>query len=191
MQVMDEGKRLRILAAAAEYFAAQPFHKVLLSDVAQAAGVGKGTLYTYFKSKDDLYLAILYSGFTRLVERLRSRICEETHGPAENLEMTVREIVYFAYQNPCLFELMRNISSRKTIDRSKWGEKRKELMSLIESIIRQGIRRQEFADPHPELTARFIPGLIRSVMIEAAPAVDRQTLTEHILRFVKAALTCT
>lgn len=64
-----------------------------------------------------------------------------------------------------------------------------ELKSLIESIIRQGIENGEFSDAHPELTARFIPGLVRSVMIEDAPMVDPETLTAHIFHFVEAALT--
>jgi len=189
MQVMDEDKRLRILTAATERFASQPYHKVLLSDVAEAAGVGKGTLYIYFKSKDDLYLSVLSSGFSRLVDRLRNRMRTGAQRPAENLEMVIREIIHFAYQNPHMFELMRTISGRGVINHSSWGKKRMQLKSLIESIIRQGIRKGEFSDPHPQLTARFIPALVRSVMIEAAPIVDQQTLTAHILRFVKAALT--
>ncbi|MGB9712612.1 MAG: TetR/AcrR family transcriptional regulator [Dissulfurimicrobium hydrothermale] len=100
MQVIDERKRAKILSAAAGLFATQPFHKVLLSDVAKAAEVGKGTLYIYFNSKEDLYISVLYNGFSRLVDRLRERIDEDTHSPAENLEMVIREMVNFAYQNP-------------------------------------------------------------------------------------------
>ena len=189
MQVMDEQKRLRILTAAAERFASQPFHKVLLSDVAEAAGVGKGTLYIYFESKEDLYLSVLYGGFSGLVERLRNQLGEAAQGPVENLEMAVREIVHFAYENPHVFDLMRTTSGREAFSSSDWGRKRMELKSLIESIIRQGIQKGEFADAHPELTARFIPGLVRSVMIEDAPIVDQETLTAHIFHFVEAALT--
>ena len=189
MQVMDEDKRIRILTAAAEQFASQPFHRVLLSDVAEAAGVGKGTLYIYFKSKEDLYLSVLYSGFTRLVDRLRNQMSGEAQNPVEKLETAVREIVHFAYENPYVFELMRTTSGREAFSSSDWGRKRMELKSLLESIIRQGIRQGEFTDAHPELTARFIPGLVRSVMIEADSFVDQQTLMTHILRFVKAALT--
>lgn len=67
MQITDEQKRVNILAAAAELFASQPFHKVVLSDVAEKAGVGKGTLYIYFKSKEDLYFSVLLGGFSNLV----------------------------------------------------------------------------------------------------------------------------
>jgi AcrR family transcriptional regulator len=188
MQVLNEKKRLKILAAAAELFAAHPFHKVLLSDVAESAGVGKGTLYIYFKNKDDLYLSVLYSGFAQLVERMQGRLDQDQIGPMDNLEAAIREIVQFAYQNPHMFELMRTVPWRDVIDNAKWSSKRYEFKGLIESIIRRGIASGEFIDPHPELTARFIPGLVRSVLMEGPPNIDPQTLTEHILRFARAAL---
>lgn len=188
MQVLDERKRLKILAAAAELFAAHPFHKVLLSDVAAAAGVGKGTLYIYFKSKEDLYLSVLYTSFARLVERMQQRLDQKQLGPMENLEAAIREIVQFAYQNPHLFELMRNVSWHDVIDDAQWRQKRAELKALIASIIYSGIASGVFSDPNPNLTARFIPGLVRSVLIEGPQSIDQQALTTHILRFVLAAL---
>ncbi len=188
MQVLDDQKRMKILATAAELFAAHPFHKVLLSDVAEAAGVGKGTLYIYFKNKEDLYLSVLYSGFAQLVERMQRRLNQTQLGPMENLEAAIREMVHFAYQNPHMFELMRTVPWRSVIDNADWKSKRNELKTLVESIIRRGIAYGEFIDPHPDLTARFIPGLVRSILIEDPQSIDAQTLTEHILRFVRAGL---
>ena len=188
MQVLDEQKRLKILAAAAELFAAHPFHKVLLSEVAEAAGVGKGTLYIYFKNKEDLYLSVLYSGFAQLVERMQRRLNQNQLGPMENLEAAIREMVQFAYQNPHMFELMRTVSWRRVIDTAQWDSKRNELRALIESIIRSGIACGEFSDPHPDFTARFIPSMVRSVLMEGPQSIDAQLLAEHILRFVRAGL---
>ena len=189
MQMMDERKRAKILTAAAGLFATQPFHKVLLSDVAEAAAVGKGTLYIYFKSKEDLYLSVLYSGFSGLVNRLRERMDKDTHSPAENLEAMIREIVRFAYQNPHLFEVMRTIPGWEAIDRTRWDAKRMELKALIESVIRTGIAQGVFLDAHPEFTARYIPGCVRSVLLDGIESVDREVLTDHILRFVRTAIT--
>lgn len=189
MQVMDEKKRFKILSAAAELFAAHPFHKVLLSDVAEAAGVGKGTLYIYFKNKDDLYLSVLSSGFTQLLDQLRRKMDQNEQKAMKKLETVIREIVRVAYKNPHVFELMRTIPWRQITHNAQWKAKRTELEALIESIIRQGIARNEFIDPHPELTARFIPSLVRSVMMEGSQSVDPQTLTEHILHFTRSALT--
>jgi AcrR family transcriptional regulator len=189
MQVMDEQKRRKILAAAAELFSTQPFHKVLLSDVAKAASVGKGTLYTYFKSKEDLYFSVLYSGFSRLVACLHEQLDKNACSPAENLEMVIRETVRFAYQTPHLFKVMRGGPGWGPVHLAKWGAKRRELKDLIESIIRHGITLGVFADPHPELTARYIPGFVRSALLDGIETVDREDLTDHILKFVKAAIT--
>ena len=70
MRRRDEQKRRTITATAARLFATQPFHKVRLDAVASAARVGKGTLYVYFRSKEDLYYSIIFEGFAALVDRL-------------------------------------------------------------------------------------------------------------------------
>ena len=188
MQVLDEQKRLKILSAAAELFATQPFHKVLLSDVAEAAAVGKGTLYTYFSSKEDLYISVLFSGFSDLLARLRAWIDGQTHSPVENMEAMVREFVSFAFQNPHHFELMRTVQISHAIDHAKWDGIRREMNKLIESVIRKGIDQGVFEDPHPDLTARIIPGCVRSLMIDGIHTVDAPAVTAHILRFVLSAL---
>jgi AcrR family transcriptional regulator len=189
MQVLNEQKRLKILSVAAELFAAHPFHKVLLSRVAEAAGVGKGTLYVYFKNKEDLYLSVLYSGFAQLVERMQRLLDQSRCGPMETLAAAIREMVHFAYQNPHMFELMRSGPRRNARDNARWDGKRNELRALIESIIRRGIAVGEFVDPHPDLSARFIPGLVRSALMEGSLRIDAETLSAHILRFARGGLT--
>lgn len=184
MQVQDEEKRKKILSEAARMFASHPFHKVLLSDVAEAAGVGKGTLYTYFQSKEDLYFSVLHAGFADLVARSRGWIDEENRSPVENLEAVVGEIVAFAYRAPHHFEMMRTVSGNLIKECARWADERQELKGLIESVIRRGVAQGLFEDPHPELTARFIPACVRSMMVEAHDTVDAQTLTDHVLRVV-------
>ena len=188
MQVIDEKKRSKILSTAAELFATQPFHKVLLSEVAEAAGVGKGTLYVYFKSKDDLYLSVLYSGFNQLLGRLRQKINENDNGAMANLEAVICELVGFAYQNPHLFELMRTVTWRQANANDRWVCQRAEFRGLVEAVIQRGIKTGEFHDPHPELTARFIPSMVRSVLMEGPHFMEQRTLQEHVLHFTRTAL---
>ena len=76
MQRPDEKKRQLIAATAAKMFATRPFHKVKLDEVAAAAGVGKGTLYVYFKSKEDLYFWLIHDAFAKLVEQLSSQLAD-------------------------------------------------------------------------------------------------------------------
>ncbi len=57
-----------ILDAALELFVEKGFAATRLEDVAQRAGVSKGTVYLYFDSKDDLFKAVIRSGMVRAIE---------------------------------------------------------------------------------------------------------------------------
>ena len=52
-------RRTEILEAAASVFAEQGFHRATTKEIAEAADIAEGTIYNYFKSKDDLLLGIL------------------------------------------------------------------------------------------------------------------------------------
>src|SRR5262245_20068341 len=65
-------KRTKILEAASRIFATRVYHLVTMDEVARGARVGKGTLYRYFPSKEDLYLAIVDEAFGVLIGRLES-----------------------------------------------------------------------------------------------------------------------
>ncbi len=188
MQTLDDGKREKILLAAGELFASRPFHKVLLSDVAATAAVGKGTVYIYFKSKEDLYLAVLYQGFEKLVDRLKHRLeADPTRSPQEDLETIVHAFVNHAHQNPQLLDLMRSLQLSPD-QCALWDEKRREVTDLIEGVIRRGVRVGYFCDPHPELTARFVLGMVRSSLLDRVVGQDQQVVSRHILRFLLSSL---
>jgi AcrR family transcriptional regulator len=58
-QKLRQARQEQILEAARKVFATQGFHNTRMSDIAQATGVSQGTLYHYFNSKDELFLAVL------------------------------------------------------------------------------------------------------------------------------------
>ncbi len=71
-KLMDVAKRQlkenKIITAAEEIFAKVGFHNAKMEDIAQNADITKVTLYSYFKSKENLYLAVIYKGFQALTE---------------------------------------------------------------------------------------------------------------------------
>jgi AcrR family transcriptional regulator len=56
----DNAKRRQIIEGARATFLARGFDAASMADIAKAAGVSKGTLYVYFKDKDELFAAIVY-----------------------------------------------------------------------------------------------------------------------------------
>lgn len=188
MQRPDERKRRLIATIAARMFAEHPFHKVRLDDIAAEAGVGKGTLYVYFDGKEDLYLSIICEGFVQLIDRLRETKADGS--PRRRLRRIIGELVAFGFQHPPLFELMRRMGLPKGRSEAEWDEKRRELVSLIEATIRQGVAAGEMRDAHPELTALCIPGLVRSVMLFGPKGLDERAVTHYIVRLLERGLAC-
>ena len=63
-----------LLQAAAQVFAERGFHAATLDEVAAAAGFTKGAVYSNFKNKDDLFLALLEDAYAREMTALKATI---------------------------------------------------------------------------------------------------------------------
>lgn len=72
--LLSEHRRAEILDAARIVFARQGYGETVVEDVAKEAHVAKGTLYLYFRSKEEIYLAALMLDIERLGEQTRRRM---------------------------------------------------------------------------------------------------------------------
>src|SRR6516162_1002191 len=66
--------RDHLLAAAAQVFAERGFHGATLDEVAQVAGFTKGAVYSNFKNKDDLFLALFKANYEREMAQLMATL---------------------------------------------------------------------------------------------------------------------
>jgi AcrR family transcriptional regulator len=177
MRLRDENKRKLIVETAIRLFSERPFHRVRLDDVAEAAGVGKGTVYIYFKNKEELYYSLVYESFVELVDRLRVQLAQPvTH--REKLVMIVDGLADHGLHHPQLFEIMRTVAIPDAS--SAWDAKRREFAKLIEDVIRGGIDAGEFVDPHPQRTATYIMAMMRAVLLYGPPVSGIEDLGGHI-----------
>jgi len=98
---MDASKRQvkenNIIDAAIQVLAGTGFQKAKMDDIAKAAGITKVTLYSYFESKENLYLAIIYRAFQALTEVFYATI--DQHKNQTGLEST--QAIFAAFFNFC------------------------------------------------------------------------------------------
>ncbi len=73
-----ETKRQLLLQAAAEVFARQGYHATRVADIARHAGVAKGTVYEYFRTKEELFYALLDEWLNQFEEELVERLGQES-----------------------------------------------------------------------------------------------------------------
>lgn len=105
----DAGRRARredeILAAAVSLFAARGYSETDTQVLADRLGVGKGTLYRYFPSKEALFLAAV----DRVMQRLRARVDASmagTEDPLDQIACGVRAYLEFFAEHPEYVELL-------------------------------------------------------------------------------------
>lgn len=186
MQRPNVQKRQKIVETAERLFATRPFHKVRLDDVAAAANVGKGTLYIYFKSKEDLYASLVTDSFSGLLAQLKGQV-DAQPAPAQALREIVRKLVGFAFDHPNFFEMIR--TSSDSLPFSHLRAHRRQLTKLIAAVLESGNHKGSWSDPQPQLTAVLIPGMVRSAMMYGSSELDEQTLSRQILRLLGDGLT--
>ena len=82
-------KRNLITDAAVEVFAEKGFHLARISDIAQRAGIADGTIYLYFKNKEDLLLSIFEEKMDLLLSGLGETLAD-VQGPEERIRAFAR-----------------------------------------------------------------------------------------------------
>jgi AcrR family transcriptional regulator len=190
--------REHLLAAAAQVFAERGFHGASLDAVAAAAGFSKGAVYSNFKNKDDLFLALLEATYSREMESLRATL-EASDVPAdtrlgdflplilggvtqplmpENWSVLYMEFALFAMRNP--------------VARRKLAELDEANISAVAGLIAKQRTRDSLADlESAERVARIVEALFRGIWFMKALDPDSvdEALVESALSFVARALT--
>jgi AcrR family transcriptional regulator len=154
----------RILEAAARLFASRRFHEVRMDDIAAEAGVSKGTLYRYFKDKEELYLALLELAGRQLIGRLQEAV--PPGGETRNrLIILVQTLLEYFDRNPHLHDLIQRAEVlRRPGSPFPWQRFREENFRLVRQILEEGQRRGELAAAADlELATLMFLGGLRSV----------------------------
>ncbi len=98
----DELRRT-ILAAARDAFGRGGYESVSMRSLAEALGVSHGSIYVYFKDKDEIFEALVKESFDQLAAALR-QIAGRRGDPVRFLKRAGRKYVEFGLQNPGAYE---------------------------------------------------------------------------------------
>jgi TetR/AcrR family transcriptional repressor of uid operon len=165
--------RERIIECAVECFARTGFDKTKMDDIANLSDLSKGTLYLYFKSKEDLFYGICQSSLEKVKEQLNSMLITK-----ENLVSDAEKFYdYFQkgvnpYHNIVLLEMSvmatRNPRLRKVL--IKYRVNRHQVISeFIELQIKKGFVRK---DIDKDAIASGLVGLYEGLVINKVTGVD-------------------
>lgn len=99
-------KHERILEAAAKIFARKGFYNAKISEIAREAQVADGTIYLYFKSKDDILIHLFEEMMGSILGALREEIDAPGLGPVERLERFILFHLHLVETHPDMAEVI-------------------------------------------------------------------------------------
>jgi AcrR family transcriptional regulator len=179
-RVKTKSKKEEILEAASRVFADREFHEVLIDDVAAQAGVGKGTVYRYFRTKEELYFETLLRAFDDLSETLAEGVLEEA-SPTRRLERIARESLRFAWDRRHLLSLLQGDERRFAMREAELRRRRDGIMALVRRVILEGIERREFRGVDARIAAELFRGMIRAANCFRTEEDSVDSLVEEII----------
>jgi AcrR family transcriptional regulator len=155
-----------ILAAARRLMDEKGVEALTMDEIAQAAGVAKGTLYLYFQSKDELIQALLSQVGEAMLLDLEA-IAARPLPPPEKLQQATTLLLHYVDRESALFpvylrELVRSKSGRGT-SLITLQELEERIVSLITRIFAEGIAQKQFIPADPRLLTFLLKGLGRAV----------------------------
>jgi AcrR family transcriptional regulator len=131
--------RERILHSATELFAEQQFEHVLIDDVAAHAGVGKGSVYRQFGSKEELYAAVVIDGFAQLQREIRAALagCTYVH---ERIATIVHYMLRFFWRRRQFFALLRDPEALPRAQERQYRRQRQDMSRLVCGVLNEGVQ---------------------------------------------------
>jgi len=158
-----KGRQDRILSGALNVFKEKGLEGATMDEIANASGFGKATLYYYFKSKEDVFSAILVEGWEKIWESLEPIIAENS-SPRKTFVNVLIKIAENAQNRPGLFEFLFNVPKAIKIDNQPWKEYQHRLYSVIKGLLEDGIEKGEFPQVDPQLMFKALGGLFMGLV---------------------------
>jgi AcrR family transcriptional regulator len=159
------------MVAAKRVFSERGFNKATMEDIAQEAELSPGTLYLYFKNKEELYASLSLRILQYLLIRVEHVIDEKDAGPDQKLE-SLMEAMYDVYEfDPLIIINMFHLQSSETLKNlsPELMEQIKTLsrksLNSIAKIFRDGVEQGLFIDRHPVAMADTFWALFSGVVL--------------------------
>lgn len=187
--------RAKLVDVARQLFAKKGVEDTTMNDIAIASKKGRRTLYTYFKSKEEIYMAVVEAEIEMLYETLR-KVAQKDISP----EKKILELI-FTHLETTKTIVYRNGTLRADFFRDIWKveAERKDFdikeVALLRKILQEGKDSGVFDIDDVEITASILHFCIKGIEVpfirgQIAEELDDETSWRYVKKIVYGALGC-
>lgn len=188
--------RAKLVDVARQLFAKKGVEDTTMNDIAVASRKGRRTLYTYFKSKEQIYMAVVESELEMLSDRLK-----EAAGKTMSPDKKILELI-MTHLDTIKMVVYRNGTLRASFFRDIWrvGAVRKHFdqneIVLFRRILEEGKMQGYFDIDNVDITADILHYCIKGIEVpyirgQIGEDLDDETGWRYVAKIVYGALGCT
>ena len=171
----------QIIEAALHCYTQNGYVNTTIDDIAAACSLSKGSIYWYFKTKDDILIQAIQQ-FTRQFDRELTKILDEKNSQSQKITDGINLFLTFQEQNTGMFNLFIEFwaqSKDRAEVKTYWNEMLNTFKNGLMTIVQNGIQNKEFA---PIEIEPFVWGLMATLdgLTAYAAIVDHLDLRKII-----------
>jgi len=186
MVVVKDEVRTHIVGVARRIFTRHGFRKTTMEEIASNSRMGKSSVYYYFKSKEDIFRAVVEFEALVLKERL-SRIISKNNSPLERLKAYILfrlhhtrtlENFYAALNEEALSHMEFILEIRRNFE----IEEQELVSEILLDGMKQGVFQMSSAEIGAIAISTMMKGLELPLILDESHKADREELMEDLLR---------
>jgi TetR/AcrR family fatty acid metabolism transcriptional regulator len=164
-QVEKNNKYHQILEAAIKVFARQGFHQSTVAQIAREAGVADGTIYLYFKNKDDILVQFFNFKTKQVFDRFRSEVDRADSSLAKLGDLVRMHLEEFQRDRDMAIVYQVETHQNSRLAEAQIKEMSQMYRDIISEIVEQGQQEGTIRkDLYVGLVKRFIIGAVDEVI---------------------------
>jgi TetR/AcrR family transcriptional regulator, cholesterol catabolism regulator len=188
----DQAKRRHeIFHQVVNVFLKKGFQETSMREIAEAAGLGKSTLYDYFKTKDEILVYFFEDQLNDMTEDAQ-KIALQNSSANIRLRQVMEKYIEISQANKSLFlKLTQEAQRLKPESQKQVQEKRYAYQDLVRALIDEGIREGVFRKVNSLLAARLLISSMGTVVYGSRLiGTPQEMLKETLDIFFKGIETC-
>jgi AcrR family transcriptional regulator len=162
-QLVSEFRRAEIIDAARSVFARRGFALGMMDEIAKVAGIAKGTIYIYFRSKTEIYKAVLDHDMKALKETTLKRV-DAANGLKNKIEAFTLSRLENAEARKDFFRIMDSEQGNLAFTRSQYRAWLREPVLRLATALEEASRRGEIRRVPSEKVAWIIADMTRGAI---------------------------
>ncbi len=177
----QQRRRQEIFDASVHLFLEKGFMETSMREIGDAAGVGKSTLYDYFKSKEEILVYYFVNEIRDIGERARKIMHQDSDVASRLKAIMLMQLEYLVGNKQLYLELSMQAQRLSADSQAQIQFNRHTYQDMIRSLIEEGIRNGEFRPVNALLAARSIFTLLSTAVYTTRPTGTPEEMLNEVL----------